>query len=135
MSHILIVEDDRLNVLVFKKILQKHGQFEVTNTENVEQALDMCRKQIVDLVIMDISLDNSSYKGDFIDGLEITRMLKNDEETSNIPVILTTAHAMRGDGDRFIEESGADGYVPKPIVDHSQFVDMIKAKIAAKNEK
>jgi two-component system, cell cycle response regulator DivK len=38
-----------------------------------------------------------------------------------------TAHAMEGDRETFLDQSGADGYISKPVVDHQQFVDQIKA--------
>ena len=126
-NNILLVEDDPLNVIIFKKLLEKRGGFQVINTEDVDEILDLCQKQIISLVIMDISLAQSAYQGKFVDGIEITRLLKNNHKTKNIPVILTTAHAMRGDSERFLKESGADGYISKPVTDHEGFVNTIKS--------
>jgi two-component system cell cycle response regulator DivK len=41
-------------------------------------------------------------------------------------VVLATAHAMRGDAERLLAESGADDYVAKPIVDHAAFVLQVR---------
>ncbi len=52
---------------------------------------------------MDVSLTNSRYQGEPVDGLQLTRMLKGDPETAHLPVLLVTAHAMQGDRERFLE--------------------------------
>jgi CheY-like chemotaxis protein len=76
---------------------------------------------------MDVSLSHSVYRGKAVDGIKITQMLKADNQTSSLPIILVTAHAMEGDRENFLKQSGADGYISKPVVDHQQFVDQILA--------
>jgi two-component system cell cycle response regulator DivK len=49
-----------------------------------------------------------------MDGLSVVRAMKQDERTARIPILALTAHAMRGDKDRFLE-AGCDGYISKPI--------------------
>jgi two-component system, cell cycle response regulator DivK len=57
----------------------------------------------------------------------LTQLLKADEKTASLPIILVTAHAMEGDRENFLKQSGADGYISKPVVDHQAFVDQIMA--------
>ena len=71
------------------------------------------------------SLANSVYEGQPVDGIKITQMLKANPETADLPVILVTAHAMQGDRENFLKQSGADGYISKPVVDHQQFIEQI----------
>ena len=78
---------------------------------------------------MDVSLARSYYRGEKLDGLEITRLLKDDEATRDLPVLLATAHAMKGDRERFLERSGADGYITKPVVNHRDLIDQIRTHI------
>ena len=52
-------------------------------------------------------------------------MLKSNPETASLPVILVTAHAMQGDREAFLKQSGADGYISKPVVDHQKFIQQI----------
>ena len=80
-----------------------------------------------DIILMDVSLAHSVYQGKAVDGIKIAQMLKADPKTANLPIILVTAHAMEGDRENFLKQSGADGYISKPIVDHQQFVDQIMA--------
>lgn len=125
-KHILVVEDDPQNALLFRKVLEKRGGFRVSVTEEPSDILRLAA-QDVDLVLMDISLRNSRWEGEAITGVELCRMLKTDPRTSRIPVILATAHAMRGDAGRLMAESGADDYVAKPITDHGEFLDRVIA--------
>jgi len=76
---------------------------------------------------MDVSLNNSRWEDRAVNGVEICRRLKRDPATAHIPVVLATAHAMRGDAESLLTESGADDYVAKPIVDHGEFVRRIEA--------
>ena len=137
MGIVLIVEDDPINMKVFSKILSKRAGLEVKGTEDVDEVLTISQSGIVDIVLMDISLANSYYEGKPVDGVKITQLLKNDEATKDIPVIVVTAHAMQGDKDNLLTQSGADGYISKPVVDHDLFIeiitDMIKSRKSESN--
>ncbi|NER82439.1 MAG: response regulator [Leptolyngbya sp. SIO1D8] len=127
MKTVLIVEDDLINARVFSKILTKRGGFSVQHTEDVDEVMEIARNRKVDVILMDVSLSHSVYQGKPVDGIKITQMLKADPATADLPVILVTAHAMQGDRENFLQQSGADGYISKPVVDHQKFVDDIAA--------
>jgi two-component system cell cycle response regulator DivK len=127
MRTVLIVEDDQTNARVFSKILTKRGGLGVKHTENVEEVMKIAQAGEADLILMDVSLAHSVYQGIAVDGIKITQMLKSDPQTASLPIILVTAHAMEGDRENFLKQSGADGYISKPVVDHQQFVDQITA--------
>lgn len=129
MKTVLIVEDDLINARVFAKILTKRGGLAVKHTENVDEVMTIAQNREVDIVLMDVSLAHSVYQGKPVDGIKITQMLKANPDTADLPVILVTAHAMDGDRENFLRQSGADGYISKPVVDHQEFVDQIKAMI------
>jgi CheY-like chemotaxis protein len=130
--HVLVVEDDQTNARLFEAILQRRGGFTVTTTQDVALLLDLARSRSVDIILMDVSLPNCRWEGRDVDGLEITRMLKDDPRTADLPVILATAHAMRGDRERFLEASKADDYVSKPIVDQAALVAKLKSALEGK---
>ncbi|MGL5806736.1 MAG: response regulator [Xenococcaceae cyanobacterium] len=129
MTTVLIVEDDPINFRVFSKILTKRGNLQVRGTENVEEVLKIAQSGEIDIILMDVSLANSVYQGKSVDGIKITQMLKLDPKTSSLPVILVTAHAMQGDRESFLKQSGADDYISKPVVDHQKFIDQILALV------
>lgn len=126
---VLIVEDEPSNVRVFSKILTKRGGLAVKHTENVEEVMQIALEREADIILMDIDLRNSRYQGKAVNGLQITQMLKANPRTANIPVILVTASAMEGDRENFLKQSGADGYIPKPIIDQQEFVAQILAML------
>ncbi len=127
MKTVLIVEDDLINARVFSKILSKRGGLDVKHTEDVEEVMKIAQSHEIDLILMDVSLSHSVYQGKSVDGIKITQMLKSNPLTANLPVILVTAHAMEGDRENFLNQSGADGYISKPVVDHQLFIDQIMA--------
>ena len=133
MKTVLIVEDDMINARVFSKILTKRGGLAVKHTENVDEVMQIAHNQEADIILMDVSLSHSMYEGKPVDGIKITQMLKADPATAKLPVILVTAHAMDGDRENFLKQSGADGYISKPVVDHQKFVDQIMEMIPADN--
>lgn len=103
---VLIVEDNELNMKLFHDLLDTHG-FEILQTRNGLEALNLARTHRPDLILMDIQLPEVS-------GLEVTKWLKEDDTLKDIPVIAVTAFAMKGDEKR-IREGGCEAYISKPI--------------------
>ncbi|MGB1077505.1 MAG: response regulator [Bdellovibrionales bacterium] len=103
---VLIVEDNELNMKLFKDLLEAHG-IDSIQTSNGFEVLDLAREEKPDLILMDIQLPEVS-------GLEITSWLKDDEELKTIPIIAVTAFAMKGDEQK-IREGGCEDYLSKPI--------------------
>ena len=105
-NRILIVEDNPVSLTLLKQLLKAHG-YEVLGTPEGLQALDLAREEQPDLILMDIILPD-------ISGLEVTRLLKQDQRTKTIPIVAVTALASP-EYERKGLESGCDAYIPKPI--------------------
>ena len=103
---VLIVEDNELNMKLFHDLLAAHG-YRTIQTRNGFDALDLAKKHLPDLILMDIQLPEVS-------GLEVTKWLKDDEALRHIPIIAVTAFAMKGDEER-IRSGGCEAYISKPI--------------------
>ena len=103
---ILIVEDNDLNLKLFRDLLGANG-YETFETKEGIEAIAMTRNIQPDLIVMDIQLPE-------ISGLDITRKLKADGEVRHIPVIAVTAFAMKDDEDK-IMAAGCEAYLSKPI--------------------
>jgi len=103
---ILVVEDNPGNMKLTREILRARG-FRVLEASSGEEALDTVRFIRPDLILIDIQLPG-------LDGLSVTRRLKADPSTCDIPVVALTAHAMQGDEDAAME-AGCVAYIPKPI--------------------
>lgn len=126
MRHVVVVEDDPTNALLFRRLLERRCGCRVTVTESADELLSLVRSGDVALVLMDVSLANTRMGDRPVGGVELSRMIKDDPVTHRIPVVLATAHAMRGDEERLLAESGADEYLSKPVVDHTAFVARIR---------
>ena len=113
---IMIVEDNELNMKLFNDLLEAHGYMTVT-TRDGTKALEMARDSKPDLILMDIQLPEVS-------GLDITRMIKAEDDLKHTPIIAVTAFAMKGDEDK-IRECGCNGYISKPI-SIASFIETIK---------
>ena len=103
---VLIVEDNELNMKLFRDLLEAHG-YQTVGTSNGREALRLAREHHPDLILMDIQLPEVS-------GLEVTRWIKDDAELRATPVVAVTAFAMKGDEER-IREGGCEAYLSKPI--------------------
>ena len=102
---VLLVEDNEDNRIVYSTILRHFG-YQVTEALNGEEGISKAKSEMPDLILMDISIP-------IIDGWEATQVLKHDPETSNIPIIALTAHALASDREKAMEV-GCDGYLAKP---------------------
>ena len=103
---ILIVEDNEMNMRFFHDLLKVNGHG-VLQTKDGREALTITREKRPDLIIMDIQLPGLS-------GLEVTRMIKGDDELKAIPIVAVTALAMVGDEEKILQ-SGCDGYISKTV--------------------
>jgi CheY-like chemotaxis protein len=126
---ILLVEDDPINVKFIEVVLTRMGGYEVIVSEDVEEILALAKGGTLAGIIMDISLARSSYQGKKVDGIFITKLLKADPESSKIPVLMATAHAMYGDREKFLAETGAEGYLSKPIHDPDSFLREVQSVV------
>jgi two-component system, cell cycle response regulator DivK len=106
MARILLVEDNEMNRDMLSRRLIRRG-YEVALALDGEQGLAMARTEAPALILMDMSLPG-------MDGWEATRQLKAASETSAIPVIALTAHAMAGDREKAIA-AGCDDFDTKPV--------------------
>ena len=103
---ILIVDDNPVNMKLTRVLLTGEG-YDVRTASDASEALTILQDVHPGLILMDIQLPG-------IDGLELTRRLKADPATRDIPIVGLTAYAMKGDEERILA-AGCDGYIPKPI--------------------
>ena len=106
MAKILLVEDNEMNRDMLSRRLTRRG-YQVIMAIDGEQGRSMAQTEMPDLILMDMSLP-------IMDGWEVTRQLKAAPETSSIPIIALTAHAMAGDREKALSV-GCDDYDTKPV--------------------
>ncbi len=103
---ILMIEDNPINAELVIDLLELEG-YEIIHADNAEKGIELAHTENPMLILMDVGLPG-------MDGLEATGILKNDAKTKDIPIVVLTSHAMKGDSERAIE-AGGDGYITKPI--------------------
>ena len=122
MSKILLVEDNEMNRDMLSRRLQRKGHDVLIALDGV-QGVELAQSQNPDLILMDMSLP-------IMDGWQATQQLKAAPETSGIPIIALTAHAMAGDREKCLEV-GCDDYDTKPI-EFSRLLGKIQALLEKK---
>jgi PAS domain S-box-containing protein len=106
--HILLVEDNPINQLLARRLIDKRGDT-IAVANSGPEALAMLESQTFDLILMDIQMPEMS-------GIEVTAAIREKEKGTgrHIPIIATTASAMKEDKDRCLKV-GMDAYLAKPI--------------------
>lgn len=117
---ILIVDDVEDNRDVYSQILEFEG-FEVVIAESGEECLEQVSRARPALILLDLGLPR-------LDGWEITRRLKGDPRTREIPIIVLTAHAERKALASAVE-AGADSVLTKPCLP-AVIVEEVKRRLA-----
>jgi len=104
---VLIAEDNLINQIVVERILLSFG-CSIMKVNNGCEALDALNREPFDLILMDIQMPE-------MDGMEATRVIRSlPDERAHLPIVAMTAHAMKGDRERFLA-SGMDHYISKPF--------------------
>ena len=101
---ILVLDDDPDICSMLKMVLDYHG-YAAVDAASEQKAKAVLSKQNVDLIIMDMLLSGT-------DGTEICRRLKQDKQTSSIPILMFSAHP---NAQTVCLEAGADDFISKPF--------------------
>jgi len=112
---ILYIEDDPNNRALVRRLLMAYD-FDVEESDNAVDGIEMAKSYDPDIILMDISMPG-------MDGLTATSKIRQTDGISNITVIALTANAMEGDREMTLE-AGCDGYISKPI-NVDTFIDEI----------
>jgi CheY-like chemotaxis protein len=112
---IAVVEDNPDNRFLVQALLEE--LYDLSEYETGAAALEGLVQDDPDLVLLDISLPE-------MDGVDVFRWIRDQEELKDVPVIALTAHAMAGDREKFLA-LGFNDYVTKPIVDESILLETI----------
>jgi len=115
-AKILLVEDNAANRYLATFLLESHG-FEVLHAANGREAMAQARLTLPDLILMDIHMPE-------MDGYETARVIREDSDLAEIPIVAVTSYAQAGDRERALA-LGFSGYLEKPICTET-FVSQIQ---------
>ena len=105
-ARVLLVEDDRTNLLIAKKMLAKAG-LEIISATNGQQAVELFGKHNFDLVFMDLQMP-------IMGGIEATRKIRDAYPQRNIPIIAMTANVLP-EHKKMCLEAGMNDFISKPV--------------------
>ena len=105
MARILLIEDSPTESAVMTQLLEKHGH-EVTASANAEEGIEVCKRDLPDIVLMDVVLPG-------MNGFQATRALSRDQATGRIPVLIVSTKQMETDRAWGMRQGAVD-YVVKP---------------------
>jgi CheY-like chemotaxis protein len=114
-GHILVVEDNLDNYELVRTILELAG-YDTFLAVNGRDGVDAARKQKPDLILMDMSMPE-------MDGWDATALIRDDPETTHIPMIALTVHTLPVERKRAID-AGVNAYLAKPY-DASQLIQLV----------
>jgi len=121
---IIIVEDDPFTQQFYKYLFSK-TKYQTTTIEDGDELIKVLDEDSIGLVIMDINLKNSYMNGEKVDGVMLSRCIKQNNNHSTIPILLVTAYQKGMGTNNYFEESLADDYIVKPIVDYNELLNKV----------
>jgi CheY-like chemotaxis protein len=124
-TKLLYVEDNDDNIYMLKMRLELLGDFEVLTAENGERGCEVAAAERPDIILMDLEMP-------VMDGWEATRRLKGNPQTSDIPVIAFSAHALAGERSKALA-AGCNEFETKPI-EFDRLVATIRRILAARKD-
>ncbi len=122
-NRVMVVEDNATNMKLAINALEVHG-FEVCPAINAKEALDKITSFLPSVILMDIQLPD-------VDGLSLTKQIKQDPRFKNVVIIAITAYAMKGDKEKTLA-AGCDEYVAKPA-DIFEVIQLIGDRLDSSN--
>jgi CheY-like chemotaxis protein len=123
MNHILIVEDYPCNMRLIEQIIRENYEhYNIIKAVNGKEAIEKAAAEKCRVVLMDVALPD-------IDGIEVTRRLKESLHYKDVPVIAVTAYAMTHD--KLLFSQVFDDYVSKPI-DEEKLLQVLRKWIGVK---
>jgi DNA-binding response OmpR family regulator len=122
-KHIVCIEDEPEMIDLIQLILNRRG-FEVLGAPGGKEGLEMVRKTLPDLVLLDLMMPD-------MDGWEVYQQMKADDSTRNIPVIVVTAKAQNIDKVLGLHIAKVDDYIAKPF-GPQELIDSVERVLSQK---
>ncbi|GMU94966.1 MAG: response regulator [Ignavibacterium album] len=124
MKKLLIVEDDTLTQQLYMVYFRKSG-IETYITDNGEELFSILRNENIGLILMDINLTNTYFRGEKMDGIKLSRLIKSNSETKSIPIIIATGFSTINQNDSIVKQTYAEELIVKPITNFKSFIQKI----------
>ncbi len=123
-KNILIVEDDPFTQKFYSYLLSKKN-YEIDVVEDGNKIFELVELKPYSIIIMDVNLKNTYLNDERMDGVKLSKLLKQNATSSNIPILIVTAYNITSGSDLFVK-SLADDFIVKPIEDYNLLIDKVE---------
>lgn len=123
---ILIVEDDPFSQKFYEIILKRVG-YEPIIVHDFDELFFTIESDVIDLIIMDINLKNNYFKNIQHDGRSLAKLIRENKNYSQIPIIMVTGFSSKVMMDTLLNEKIVDFVITKPIDNLNHFIDIINS--------
>lgn len=122
---ILLVDDDYLLAKGTAKLIERLSKYSVALADEPAEIFRLCQSGEVDIVLMDVNLPGAYLGDEEVSGTDLARLLKTDQKTAYIPIILLTAYALVSERKKLLEASMADDLYTKPVTNYEELLSLI----------
>ncbi|MEO8892839.1 MAG: response regulator [Coleofasciculaceae cyanobacterium] len=122
---ILLVDDDYLLAKGTAKLIERLSKYPVALADEPAEIFRLCQSREVDIVLMDVNLPGAYLGDEEVSGTDLARLLKTDQKTAYIPIILLTAYALVSERKKLLEASMADDLYTKPVTNYEELLSLI----------
>jgi DNA-binding response OmpR family regulator len=123
-STILVMEDDSFTQQFYQLLFQRAG-FESLITDEGDKFFEILENSKVSIIILDLNLKNTYLNNEKVDGITLAKKVKADDRFSQIPILIVSAYKNLTNGRNFLDETGAEDYILKPISDFNELLKKV----------
>lgn len=123
-STILVMEDDSFTQQFYQLLFQRAG-FESLITDEGDKFIEILETSKVSIIILDLNLKNTYLNNEKVDGITLAKKVKGDNRYSQIPILIVSAYKNLTNGRNFLDETGAEDYILKPISDFNELLKKV----------
>ncbi len=128
-KNLLILEDDLFAQEIYQYIFGK-AKIKCKIVDNPKDLFEQLAENSIGAIIMDVRISNAEYENKRVTGIDLSRIVKQNNDYSHLPIILATAFINDGNKKTLLEESLADDYITKPITDFNGLIAKINGYLS-----
>jgi CheY-like chemotaxis protein len=123
-TNILVMEDDAFTQQFYELLFRRAG-FNSIITDEGDRFMETLENQEVAIIILDLNLKNTFLNNERVDGISIAKKIKENQRFAHIPILIVSAYKNLTNGRNFLEETGAEDYILKPISDFNELLKKV----------
>ncbi|RJP73249.1 MAG: response regulator [Ignavibacteriales bacterium] len=123
-STILVMEDDSFTQQFYQLLFQRAG-FDSLITDEGDKFFEILENSKVSIIILDLNLKNTYLNNEKVDGITLAKKVKADDRFNQIPILIVSAYKNLTNGRNFLDETGAEDYILKPISDFNELLKKV----------